>query len=694
MLNFDDLIAKIARPSHRLNHGARLVVAGQPKPFVSPRLQPDQGDVVNVNVEVIFIEAPAAVGKSTLARAISSKTGAPLLDLTKVPVSTQSLVGLLHADCLGSTNPVEAFQRGDLPLVVDALDEGRLLSGEQSFEQFLETTAELLLASRHVADRPKLVFLGRPDSIELTKLGLQMAGEGFTHSLLRVAFFDHETACELIEAYASLATDRDSAYVQHPEPRKRLVDAYFNAIESALGLSTGQLWTTEEGRAFAGYAPVLAALGSLLAKFENFVDVMNALQSKGVHNAWSVIETVLQTILTREQRQLTDQLRKRISTAIPSEAYDSHEQLTLLSHVIHGYKLPRSTRVNLPDADLRIYEEMVMQRLPEHPFIRDGEPANDVLGSIIVAHAIYNNLPRLGDNSRLGPLSRQPFVWRSLSATLQDELTLLDGRHFGYVLNSHWNDPVRTPQRVVVRSTSENSTAVVSLPTQEHRPLMLEVVLPLWLYGQLRDCSIEVNGSVKLLGETASGAGGTFAFRDKVEILCETLDVEADVVVLEGKTWLEAVSVNSRPRLELRVGEGAEVGWGGALPTAYPWNRQPNKASAPYSVPPQNVLEALLAECSHRLSAGAPITLTPAYKNPNDDRLRWIDRQFQSEFADLIGLMVKFRLASTEPLSAKGDPKVMVRFAKPWTDIDAAMRIGSSDSKLAAFVKEAKELIK
>jgi hypothetical protein len=44
-----------------------------------------------------------------------------------------------------------------------------------------------------------------------------------------------------------------------------------------LGLAKDALWSPDRGRAFAGYAPVLAALGSMIARFDNFVEVRNQL---------------------------------------------------------------------------------------------------------------------------------------------------------------------------------------------------------------------------------------------------------------------------------------------------------------------------------------------------------------------------------------------------------------------------------
>ena len=75
--------------------------------------------------------------------------------LSAVPVSTGTLKALLF-DLSGPDDPVLAFHEGRLPIIVDALDEGRLKSAETGFENFIMTVAELLLENRSVTNTPKI----------------------------------------------------------------------------------------------------------------------------------------------------------------------------------------------------------------------------------------------------------------------------------------------------------------------------------------------------------------------------------------------------------------------------------------------------------------------------------------------------------------------------------------------------------
>lgn len=161
-ITFAELASKIGSPTFSLTPTARLRIPTHLEVFVPPDLRVVDGDAAALAAEVIFVEASAAVGKTTMAKALSAGTGAPLLDLAEVPVSTQSLLGLLQSDFSGAGSPIEGFHRGEIPVIVDALDEGRLLSGEQGFELFLETTGQLLHASRVEPALPKLVCFCLP----------------------------------------------------------------------------------------------------------------------------------------------------------------------------------------------------------------------------------------------------------------------------------------------------------------------------------------------------------------------------------------------------------------------------------------------------------------------------------------------------------------------------------------------------
>jgi len=198
----------------------------------------------------------------------------------------------------------------------------------------------------------------------------------------------------------------------------------------------------EQGKAFAGYAPVLAVVGSLLAQLDNFQDVTNRLKETGTKEAWGVIDTVLQEIMDREKGKLTEKLKGQVSGTLPAETYDREEQLTFLTQFAHGQPLQSTGRVKLSGADQTKYQSMVKTYIPEHPFIRNKEFGNTILGSVVIAYAIAHNLLKPDATGRAASLSNQPFLWRAFSQ--QAPITKsIDGQFVGYIFNSLWNDPIQ-----------------------------------------------------------------------------------------------------------------------------------------------------------------------------------------------------------------------------------------------------------
>ncbi|MCW5893308.1 MAG: hypothetical protein KIT14_22565 [bacterium] len=664
----------------------QLVIAQEPKPYIPPTLYLE-GSEGDLNAEVLFIQAPAAVGKTALARYLSATLSLPLLNLAKVPVSTGSLQALV-ANLSGAGSPIDAFHEGRLPVIVDALDEGRLLSGETGFESFLSTAGEFLLSDRRVVNRPKLIFLGRSESTDIAQIGLLLEGH-LSSCLVDVAFFKEAAARELIDRYARAAATASAPYHVHPAPVADVITAYFSAIEAALGLRPGDLWSVERGQAFAGYAPVLAAVGSLMAAMENFSQVATRLRESGTQEAWGVIEKVLDEILDRERKKLTDQLAPQVSVALPAEAYDDLEQLSFLTQYVHGQR-PRPTgRVTLPSADSLKYDMMVKQYIQEHPFVHHGEFRDPVLGAVVLAFAVSGDLIPSGERRKLVEASRQPFLWRSLHRPLATGTQLIDGSYLGAILSSFWSDPLTKKQTVTIRSPDEGAVEV-TIPSYSNSEIVFAATAPITLENQVRDCDVDILGAVRLQGHAPQGSGPTFHVLGNTTILCEHLEIAADTLTLHGNVWFEPGSVTATDRLEVRLKNGTRVGWGAALAKQYPWNQIPTALSPPYGVPDGDPLFALLKECRQRLRGG--FTLMSDYSTSEDDpHTRWADRAYPSEFPKLMRALVDNGLAAADMMSASGaSSKVHVHLAIGWQELEARLRNPTAeDQALAKRLREA-----
>jgi hypothetical protein len=697
-VSFGEIVSAIQAPAHTVKDARRLQIAAEPKPFVAPTFS--SLDDRPLQREIIFMEASAAVGKSTVAKYLSATRKAPLLDLSATAVSTGTLKALL-LDMEGS-NPIEAFHAGKLPIIIDALDEGRLKSAETGFENFLITIAELLSEDRSVTDRVKIIFFGRQESTALAKNWLEVGGISEPDiGLIDIGFFDEAGARALINAVATSAGDVSPE--SHGGTVADLVSAYFASIESALGLPLGELWQTERGRAFAGYAPELAAIGALLSEITNYIVAANRLRESGTEEAWSVIEKVLYEILYREREKLTEKLALQTSGPLPKEAYDPLEQLTLLTQYLHHQSLTGSSRVSLLPADMAKYREMINQYVPEHPFIAKKQFGNAVLASVVMAHAIHDDLLQDTDLNEIANISRQPFLWRSLSQRLTDQ-SLIDGRYVGHILNSYWSDPLSPGETIYVRTQFETGSTGVFLPRNGRDPLIFSAVPPISYYGELRNIDSDILGDMRCEAHNVSAPDGTFYFKGENIVICDKAiiavnnvrvsDLTVDGQKQAGALWFEASLIESPAQLHLYI-NGSRVGWGGIVARRYPWSRYPSVLKPPYqALPAGSILEALLQESSRRLSSGVTVTVKTDYSAAEDDpQMRWVNRQFRSQFPEMVRLMIAHGLATSARLPTSGDGRVRIRFNVGWGDLIKAVHDPNRDFKLKPFVLEAMQKV-
>jgi hypothetical protein len=93
----------------------------------------------DLETPIWFVAAPGAVGKSTLAKAISARTGAVYLDLAKA----ETVAGNYLTGGLVKNRLLDAWQANQATLLIDALDEARLRVTQSSFEDFLKDVETL-----------------------------------------------------------------------------------------------------------------------------------------------------------------------------------------------------------------------------------------------------------------------------------------------------------------------------------------------------------------------------------------------------------------------------------------------------------------------------------------------------------------------------------------------------------------------
>jgi hypothetical protein len=678
-----------------LARGARLIAPSPPDPFVSPRLELRNPEASPLQSEILIITSPAAVGKSTVAKHLAASGGSPLLDLSEVPVSTNSLAGLLATDLERPRDAIAALNRGDLCVIVDALDEGRMLSGDVNFEEFLSTTWELLLSNRAVRDRPKVILLGRDVASQIVDLSLAIDAGDLTVSHLSLEFFGEQDAIAVIEAHATHTATKDGRVWRSTSPSRKVISTFFDSIATALGVERSALWSVPDGRAFAGYAPVLAAIGSILAFEPNPERLNQALQREGTARAWDVIARVAETILFRERdEKVVPQLVSQLSGNAPDNAYDTPEQLTLLTQFVSGKPLRPTGRVELAPHDAEVYDRIVSQHLPEHPFLQDGKFANSVVESIVLAYAIVSDL--LDSESSIPfDASRQPFLWRSVQRLVDTgEYALIRGQSVGFILNSLWNDELAGDMRVSIRPSydPEIHSAVFQ---GANGAWSIDFLAPVHFYEQIRDCDVRTSDDAVWRAHLGGQDVASFDIRGNVDCLIEhDLVVDASSVRLDGRLRLQAATVRQPPSLRLSIANGSEVWWGEELASTYPWRTVSATLPPPVPREPADDFERFLRACAERLGA-TPLTLTAAYLPTNDNRVDWINRDYSGErFAAMIRLLADDGWVRSTSTPARGpEPRVVVHFNVSWDQLErVAGDPSSADPRLASLVSTMRDV--
>ena len=548
--------------------------------------------------------------------------------------------------------------------------------------------------------RPKVIFFGRPDSTDIALLGIAMEGSGVTRCTIRLVFFDESSAIHLIDLSATRViesseeqrVDTISANALYAKPMRDLISTYFKAIESALGLDDDKLWITSEGRAFAGYAPVLSALGTIIAGTNNPLTVTNRLKNQSTYDAWDVVSAVLDELLNREMLKFQRILKDKITGDVPHNAYDANEQLSFLAQSILGANVSPTGGVEFThSADSITYMGQVRTTLDDHPFAGKRIVANDVLESCVVAHAIVSDLS-FGGRARsvFRRACRQPFLWRHIRKLLS-AATEVRGEHVGYMLNSYWNDPV--PREIAfqypaqVRNLNESVARVEVVEREQTDRVTFCAALPITMYLMIRNCSISCFGSdIVVQGGTTDNDGGSsiFSFLENNRIVCKRITFRCSSISVSGSLYLDAEEVFVDEHTTISVDSDTELELSEAVQHSYPWC---DVQSTLVQRTAETLLVALIQEFKRRLGTVTTIVLKEDYSVPDRDRyMRWSE-PYGELFRQFIRALVDNGLATRSSLQASHELRCQIRFSVDWDELASACQgYDSSDQGIIDFL--------
>ena len=691
-----------------LKDNSRLTIAKDPSPFVSPRL--DISSSNELRCDVILIRASAAVGKSTVARRLSAKNNIPILDLTKVTIGAGGISGFLDA-LEGDAR--EAFLKGELPIIIDALDEALLTYSAKAFDEFFEDTARFIAPSEdQIGNRkPKLICFGRYQAVETVRFIFEVTNNELEISVIDIGFFEKSAAFELLISYANQNAHDGSAWRNQPREQNEVVTAFFTSIATALGIRNDALWSSNDGQAFVGYAPVLRAVGILLSSLgPTFDSFRTRLADQGSTDAWQVIENVLALIFDREQiEKVVDPLTKAFRSerilaqgqTLPNALFARRDQIWLILQLIDGIA-PEDLTSSIQDDEVEgvfevpwdiareRYLAIVKTFIKEHPFYVAAQKSfsNEVVASICIADAIINGWA-IGSalNSQIASLSRSPFLWRSLKSHLPT-LTPVSGSTASYVFNSYWNDPIITAGVYVMEivETPGANQLKVTLPLNKIDVASFEVNEPLTFYSQISNCRVSVphtqvclTGYRGSLNARADESAGAFFFRGNVLIECKKLTITASEISINGsEIWVDTAQFVREGPIDIKVRPGADYGWGTVLAAQYPWNRHASTITKPSTE--SNELSRLFARCAEKLKSVPSVVVFDDLSIPaNDHSMSWA-RSLGSTWPLIVKSMIEENVAESRIIGAKGSTaKKQISFSVDWLRLVALAQQGTGE---------------
>lgn len=349
-----------------------------------------------VTPSLILITAPAAVGKTTAARYLSYTLKAPILDLSTLHVGSNALEGALWKS-MGAGHAgkfVEEMKAGCATLIIDALDEAEIRSGQANFQAFLRGVAE---TASDMAGNPAIIILSRAESAKsLTDLFVERS---LQYSHFEILPFERTQAevyldSRMADVYA--ASGKEALHRRFIIPYEKARDTLFSLLASVISGGSADIWEKPSVREFLGYAPVLDVAAEFLA-VDNFTTLhrdFSSSEAAGGTAHWHLVAQVIDHLLVREQEKFVNQF---IETAefesfgdhrLAAALFTPEEQCTRLLEYVEGISATVELPAHLPARLRDPYEAAVATQLANHPFLREIEWFNVIFRDYVTARSL------------------------------------------------------------------------------------------------------------------------------------------------------------------------------------------------------------------------------------------------------------------------------------------------------------------
>lgn len=553
-LSFAQLLDIVGRASGEMRRLSKPLVVRQRNPgYVEPSFRVETDPEKDpLSSPILLVSARAAVGKSSLARELSARTGNPLVDLSGRRIADGYFTGRLPKD-LASGNVGQQFLiaqslrtqllGGQGSLIIDSADEALVSNGPQDFEAALLDLAGLIKET--TSERPAAILLGRPDTIDVAHYFY--LDQDVPVARIDVRFFDEPSARKFIK----LKADRGDPTIPEFD---FFLDEFFRRVLGALGANE---W--EDAESFVGYAPVLDSLAAYYNPDGNFMKVFADLHvDTSTRHVWVLLVQIINAVLQRETEKFAANFGAGDSAKADfgRSVYTTQLQVELL---LSEEPLSRPITPDTEPADARWLSELegkVRGWFRDHPFVSSPERGRNPLrrftnpafrdyvvtqvlggadGEVIAAVKTYFADP---------DVSPSPILAR-LALSGGFGLERIGGAALALILSSHSTDFSDEANLHVWPEARQQHGG-----TKRERPeFHVQLFEPIGLAGELI-CTLEPDEPISLvtsLRRTTIDAPRTrvvvgegmqdFALGPAVEITCAEFDAEAVDVRLQAETW-------------------------------------------------------------------------------------------------------------------------------------------------------------
>lgn len=542
LIELSDLVRELPAFEQEISvrsNADKLQYVGEPdEAFVPPML------IESVPIEdpvpaVLLVSAPAAVGKSTVARQVAIQTGSPLWDLAGEQVGTGSLTGAI-VQAFGPKNAGDAFEKlsaGELAIVLDALDETQLLSGQANFQAFLE---DVLQYGTAAVDKPVILLFAREDVAELIEIMLLEKEVNYGH--YRIDFFDEEKAKEFVKVRLQ-QKDKPRTGKPYLEARDQIFEVILRLLDAE---DEGIDWSDRRIKNFIGYAPVLEAIAEYLnvdnplALMGDLGEMPKRLGLGGELDSWRFLLQIIRDLLIREQEKALTAMKPRLEEDAKRVSWSEWETLFTPGEqedrvLAERFELPSPHYPpDLPERLRGEYEAAVSDTMPDHPFKGSVHGfANIVFREYLFAKSLTSGNEELTQSLRQAMRSADylptPLLAQFLFAVQEEGPLKISGPDFGFVYESAVSQGEQgSTARLGLWTDSETAQTWAAFFSDDPRQQeLIRVMIPqgtgeLWFWRRLLNADISIDRDVEF-----GVSDYPFSLGPDVNLSCEVLRTAA-----------------------------------------------------------------------------------------------------------------------------------------------------------------------